>query len=163
MSETTRERKPRAKAAPKTKEAKRAAWRAYYKKNKVKYLGWARGWRAGMKVTPEEFNKKWEALAKEILAGVPKAPATVQLPGLVLLAGNNSIGSEQRRYQGQNARARPMDQSQSVESILHRDRDAAPGQTPFQVNSWSLLSFLPPAKARLFCQAGTALGRCVAQ
>ncbi len=57
MSET----KPKEKATPKTKEEKRAAWRAYYKKNQEKYLGWSRGWRSGSKLTYEEFNKKWEA------------------------------------------------------------------------------------------------------
>jgi len=61
MSEATKERKPKAKAAPKTKEEKRAAWRAFYKKNQEKYRAWARGWRSGSKLTYEEFNKKWEA------------------------------------------------------------------------------------------------------
>jgi len=56
-----KERKPRVKPAPKTKEQKRAAWRAYYKKNADKYLAWSRGWRSGSKLTPQEFNKKWDA------------------------------------------------------------------------------------------------------
>jgi hypothetical protein len=61
MSET----KPKEKATPKTKEAKRGAWSSYYKANKAKYRAWARGWRSGSKLTPEEFNKKWEAERKK--------------------------------------------------------------------------------------------------
>jgi len=39
------ETKPKEKAAPKTKEEKRAGWRKFYNKNKDKYRAWARGWR----------------------------------------------------------------------------------------------------------------------
>ena len=64
---------PHSRATPKTKEEKRAAWKAYYKKNQEKYLAWSRGWRSGSKLTFAEFNKKWEAEHKAEKAKAEKA------------------------------------------------------------------------------------------
>ena len=68
----TQSKKEQSKMA-KTQAQKRAAWKAYRDKNKVKYEGWRKGWRADSGVTVEAFLKKYKADQKAKRAAANKS------------------------------------------------------------------------------------------